>query len=112
MIETSAYEAQKRVESGEDVVVGVNRFEIEGDMTEPEFRVDPEAEAKAVERVEAFRAARDAATTDAALAALERATGGDENLVPHVLAAVEAHATIGEIMQVLENRWGTFQSPR
>ena len=50
-IEKSAYDAQRRQESGEDVAVGVNRFEIEGDRTEPEFRLDPEAERRAVARV-------------------------------------------------------------
>ncbi len=111
-IEKSAYDAQRRQESGEDVVVGVNRFEIEGDRTEPEFRLDPEAERHAVERLAAFRAARDEQATQKTLTALAAACETDANLVESVLAAVEAHATIGEIMQVLEDRWGTFRAPK
>jgi len=110
-IEKSAYDAQRRIESGEDVVVGVNRFE-EGDVAAPPtFALDPDVETRAVERVRAFRAARDEAAAQAALAALVEAISGDANLVAPVLAAVEAGATIGEVMARLEARYGTFLAP-
>ena len=110
-IEKSAYDAQRRIESGEDVVVGVNRFE-EGDQADAvEFQLDPGMEAGARERVRAFRAARDEAAAQRALAALEGAIQGPGNLVPAVLACVEAHATLGEIMALLEARYGTFLAP-
>src|SRR5262245_3895009 len=108
-IERSAYEAQKRVESGEDVVVGVNRFESDdgaGAPVEPQFTLNPETERRAVERVRAFRAARDGKATAAALARLRTAATGAENLVPHVGACVEARATVGEVMQTLEDVLG------
>ena len=105
-IERSAYEAQKRIESGEDVIVGLNRFEAESDPEPPVFEIHPETEARAVERVRAFRAGRDGAKTAAARAALSAACSTDENLVPRVLACVEAGATLGEVMQTLEDRFG------
>jgi len=111
-IERSAYAAQRRVDTGEDVVVGVNRFELEDDMAEPTFQLNPEAERQAVERVRAARSGRDAVAAEGALAGLRGACGTDANLFEPVLACVEARSTIGEIMAVLEERWGTFQSPR
>ena len=110
-IEKSAYDAQRRIESGEDVVVGVNRFEESDAADAVEFELDPSMEQRAVERVQAFRAARDEAAAKAALDALDVAIEGTDNLVPAVLACVEAHATIGEIMQRLEARYGTFLAP-
>jgi methylmalonyl-CoA mutase N-terminal domain/subunit len=110
-IETSAYAAQRRIDDAEDVVVGVNRFEAEDDMTEPTFQLNPEAEQQAVDRVRAVREARGSEAAAAALAALEAASATEGNLFEPVLAAVEARCTIGEIVQVLEDRWGTFQAP-
>ncbi len=111
-IEASAYAAQRRIDTAEDVVVGVNRFEAEDDMTEPTFQLNPEAERQAVERIRAVRDARDGEAAARALADLEAACASDGNLFEPVLAAVEARSTIGEIVQVMENRWGTFQAPR
>jgi methylmalonyl-CoA mutase N-terminal domain/subunit len=96
----------KRVESGEEVVVGVNRFEAGDEPAPPAFEIHPETERRAVERVRAHRARRDGKASAAALAALASATAGDENLVPKVLACVEAGATLGEVMQAFETRWG------
>jgi methylmalonyl-CoA mutase, N-terminal domain len=105
-IERSAYEAQRRVESGDDVVVGVNRFESDEPPLEPAFTLDPETERRAVERVRAFRAVRDERVARASLAALSAAAAADANLVAPVLACVEAKATLGEVMQTLEDRLG------
>jgi methylmalonyl-CoA mutase N-terminal domain/subunit len=107
-IERSAYEAQRRMESGEDVVVGVNAFATSEGALEPAFSLDPATEARAVERVRAHRARRDETRTRAALAALHAASGTQENLVPAVLACAEAGATLGEIMQTLEDRFGVY----
>ncbi len=110
-IEHSAYEAQRRIESGEDVVVGVNRFE-EGDSASAiEFELDPTMETTAVERVRAFRAARDDEACARTLENLEGEIAGTDNLMPYVLACVEAGATIGEVMARLEARYGTFLAP-
>ncbi len=107
-IERSAYEAQKRIEAGAEVVVGVNRFAIDDEAAPPPFAIDPETEARAVARVRAFRASRDGAATSAALAALAAAAATDANLVPPVLACVDARATLGEVMQTLEDRFGRY----
>ena len=110
-IEKSAYDAQRRIESGEDVVVGVNRYEDDDETTPPTFALDPQMEARAVERVGAYRAARNEAAAQTALADLEAAIAGTGNLMEPVLAAVEAGATIGEVMARMEARYGTFLSP-
>src|SRR5262245_34087586 len=105
-IERSAYEAQRRLESGEDVRVGVNRFADDREPVPPAFAIDPETEARAVDRVRAFRAKRDGKRASAALAALSTALATDENLVPRVTDAVDAGATVGEVMQAMEDRFG------
>ncbi len=110
-IEKSAYAAQRRIESAEDVVVGVNRFEEADSADAIEFELDPAMEQHAVERVRAFRAARDEAAANAALETLGGALAGDDNLVPLVLTCVEAGATLGEIMARMEARYGTFLAP-
>lgn len=108
-IERSAYEAQKRIESGEDVVVGLNRYAEGGAPAPPPFRIDPETERKAVERVTGFRSRRDSARARAGLDALSRALSTNENLVPIVLSAVESGATLGEIMSAMESRFGRHE---
>jgi methylmalonyl-CoA mutase, N-terminal domain len=105
-IEASAYEAQRRIESGKDVVVGLNRFTEEGDEQPARFTLDPSVEGEAVARVRAVRADRDAGAAAAALEALDRGAAAGTNLFPAVLACVEARVTIGEILGALEARWG------
>ena len=81
-------------------------------MTETTFQLNPEAEQQAVDRVRAVRAARNGEAATTTLANLEAACASDDNLFETVLAAVEARCTLGEIVQIMENRWGTFQAPR
>src|SRR5579862_8093637 len=108
-IQRAAYEYQQRVESGEQVVVGMNRFMSERETPIPTMRVDPELEQAQVERVKALRAKRDAAKTTAALAEVERRAKGSENLMPAILDAVEAWATVGEISDALRRVFGEYQ---
>ncbi len=109
-IAQSAYRAQRAVESGEEVVVGVNRFQTEGDEAEVELlRVSDEVREQQVERLRALRNQRDAARWRAALDAIERAARGDENVVPYVLDAVQAEATVGEIAGRLRQVWGEYE---
>ncbi len=106
-----------RVESGQDVVVGVNRF----DTTEPNpltadldtaiQTVDPAAEAEAVAAVQAWRAARDPGAVDAALAELRRAAGTDENLMPATIACARAGVTTGEWAWALRGVFGEYRAP-
>ncbi len=107
-IAQSAYDAQLAVESGEQVVVGVNKYE-EGDLAVPELlRIGDEIRARQAERLAALRARRDEAAWADALDAVERAARGDENLMPHVLRAVESLATVGEISHRLRGVWGEY----
>jgi methylmalonyl-CoA mutase N-terminal domain/subunit len=106
-IHESAYRFQRQVEAGERVLVGVNRFE-ERDEEAPRdiLRIDPDGERRQVERVRALRAKRAAAPWSGALASLRDAAQGGGNLMPYILTAVEASATVGEIAGTLREVFG------
>jgi len=108
-IQRAAYEYQQRVESGEQVVVGVNRYMAEQEKPLPTLRIDAEVERTQVERVKALRAKRDAAKTTAALTEVERRASGSENLMPAILGAVEAWTTVGEISDALRRVFGEYR---
>ena len=108
-IQNAAYAAQKAVESGEAVVVGVNRFE-EADGHPPKtFRIDPAIEQRQIERVRALRASRAAERVESALAELDAAARGPDNLMPRIIAACEARATVGEISDRLRRVFGEYK---
>ncbi len=108
-IQKSAYEYQQAVERGDQVVVGVNRFQAKAERAIPTLRIDPEIERTQVERLRALRARRDAAKSRAAIEEVERRAMGSENLMPAILAAVESYATVGEISDVLRRAFGEYQ---
>jgi len=108
-IQKSAYEYQQAVERGEQVVVGVNRFQTEGDQSIPTLRLDPEIERSQIARLNSLRARRDSAKSQAALEEVERRARGTENLMPAILAAVEAYSTVGEISDALRRAFGEYQ---
>jgi methylmalonyl-CoA mutase N-terminal domain/subunit len=108
-IQESAYRYQKAIETQEQVVVGVNRFQIEEESPVNVLRIDPALEQAQVERVRALRAHRDAQLTTDALSGLEQAAQTDQNLLPHILASVEAYATVGEISNTLRRVWGEYR---
>jgi methylmalonyl-CoA mutase N-terminal domain/subunit len=108
-IQEAAYRYQRAVETNDAVVVGVNRFQTEEDSTTPTLRVDPATERAQVERLRALRARRDGDASESALARLEEAARGTENLLPRILACVEAHATVGEISHRLRRVWGEYR---
>src|SRR2546428_9702176 len=108
-IQKAAYEYQQAVERGEQIVVGVNEFVAEEEKAIPTLRIDPELERTQVERLPALRARRDSSQVKAALAELERRAATSENLVPAILAAVEAYATVGEISDALRRVFGEYQ---
>ncbi len=111
-IEEAAYRFASQVESGERVIVGVNRF-VEDDAEEVALhRVDPEAERRQRERTARVRAERDAAAAAAALAEVRRVAAGDENLLPALREALRARCTIGEICGTLRELWGTYDASR
>jgi len=108
-IQESAYRYQKAVETQDQVVVGVNRFQIEEESPVNVLRIDPALEQAQVERVRALRARRDAKLTTGALNRLEQAAQTDENLLPRILECVEAYATVGEISNTLRRVWGEYR---
>ena len=108
-IQRSAYEYQRAIESGDQIVVGVNRFQSEQGPPIPTLRVDPEFERSQVARLQALRTRRDAAKSRAATEEVERRARGSDNLMPAILAAVEAYATVGEISDALRRAFGEYR---
>ncbi len=108
-IQKAAYEFQRAVETKEQIVVGVNDFIAEEERGIPTLRIDPEIEREQIQRLRALRARRDAGTSKAALADLERRASTQENLLPAILGAVEAYATVGEISDTLRRVFGEYQ---
>ena len=103
----AAYETQRAIESGERVVVGVNAFIDEGVEQRPQAQaIDAALEARQGERTRSVRAGRHAAAAEEAVAALESAAVGTENLLPRIRACVEADVTLGEISHALRRVWG------
>ena len=108
-LQDSAYEYQERVERGEETVVGVNKYEIDQD-TEPDLlHVDKEAEQRQRDRLAEVKDERDEEAVEAALKDVEEAMHSGENVVPPIIDAVKAYATMGEIMGVFEDHYGSYQ---
>jgi methylmalonyl-CoA mutase, N-terminal domain len=107
-IQEAAYAWQRQVEAKEQVVVGVNAFKSE-DPPIPVLRVDPALEARQVARLKAFRARRDGAATQRTLDAVRRGAQGTDNLMPLILDAVKARATLGEISDALRDVFGEYR---
>ncbi len=108
-IENAAYADQRRVESGERIVVGVNRFQADESAATPAQKIEPQREQEQIARLRQWRAARDAARVQNALAAIQETAAGTGNVMPPILAAVEAGATTGEIADALRRQFGEFQ---
>jgi methylmalonyl-CoA mutase N-terminal domain/subunit len=108
-IQKSAYEYQQAVEREEQIVVGVNRFKTEEELPISTLRIDPEIERTQVARLNALRGCRDGSKSRAALGEIESRARGGENLMPAILAAVEAYATVGEISDALRRAFGEYQ---
>jgi methylmalonyl-CoA mutase N-terminal domain/subunit len=108
-IQNAAYLYQKAVEKNEQVVVGVNRFTITGEAKPDLLRVNESLGAARRKQIAAVRAARNQAAVERSLAALGTAAGGTENLMPFILAAVKAEATVGEICDALRAVFGEYQ---
>jgi methylmalonyl-CoA mutase N-terminal domain/subunit len=105
-IQKSAYELQRRVESGERVVVGVNRYRSPDEQAIPTFSIDPQIEREQVESLRVMKASRDTAAATAALDRLESAAGTRQNLMPFILDAAARQATVGEISDRLRRVFG------
>ena len=106
-IQESAYRAQRAIESGDQIVVGVNRYTDDATLeSSPIQRIDPDAERAQVEGVRRVRTERDPAAWSATLARLEDSARGSENVMPAIIEAVDAYATVGEISDRLRVAWG------
>lgn len=110
-IQESAYQYQKAVESGEQVVVGVNKFESKEDLQLERLKVDPRIEQGQKERLAEIRAKRDKVKVDQLIAKLEFAAKGKDNLMPCFIECVENDITLGEICGTLRKIWGEYQAP-
>jgi methylmalonyl-CoA mutase N-terminal domain/subunit len=108
-IQNAAYEYQQQVDREEAVVVGVNRFTVEEEKPIPIQRIDEALERKQVERLRALRTRRDAGLWQATLKQIEDAARSGENLMPRILAAVEANATVGEISDTMRKIFGEYK---
>src|SRR5437660_293117 len=113
-IQKAAYEFQRAVEKKEQIVVGVNDFVAPSsgeneDCAIPILRIDAEIERSQIARLNALRARRDSARVQSALAKFQRVAATSENLLPAILAAVEAYATVGEISDALRRVFGEYQ---
>jgi methylmalonyl-CoA mutase, N-terminal domain len=105
-IQESSYQIQRAIEDGSQVVVGVNQFRDEGHRTPALQRIDPDGERRQVDAVRRLRAERDPAAWEAALRRVGDCARGHENLMPALIEAVRAYATVGEISNRLRAAWG------
>jgi methylmalonyl-CoA mutase N-terminal domain/subunit len=108
-IHQAAYDMQKKIESDEEVVVGMNRFTIENEVQPELLRVDPSLGQKQKLKLEQLRSKRDYAAVEQALTSLRQGAQGSDNLMPLILEAVRRYATIGEICNVLRQEFGEYQ---
>jgi methylmalonyl-CoA mutase N-terminal domain/subunit len=108
-IQDSAYAYQREIEKKERVVVGLNRFQVKEPKPTNLLRVDPAVRLSQIEKINRLKAERDAATVERTLGDLKRGARGDDNLMPLILQAVKAYATLGEICDVLRNVFGEYQ---
>jgi methylmalonyl-CoA mutase, N-terminal domain len=138
-IQESAFQAQRAIDAGRAVVVGLNRFDEKGrgvdsqppsaipgspeiaferprpqpeNDARPLFRIDPDVESRQIARLRTLRASRDAGPWQAALAEVSQAAADGSNLVPPIVAAVEARATVGEVADALRAVFGEFEAHR
>ncbi len=108
-IQNAAYQQQRAVEDGRQIIVGVNKFQT-GEIDAPHtFRIDPQLEMQQIERLRAVRASRSASAVNASLDSLETAARGMENLLPDILACCRAQVTVGEISDRLRKVFGEYR---
>jgi methylmalonyl-CoA mutase N-terminal domain/subunit len=107
-IQDAAYAAQKAIESGEQVVVGVNQFQTKEEITLERQSIDPAIEAEARQRLATLRANRDNARIAELRGQLEAAAKGSENVMPLFVECVENKMTLGEVCNTLRGVWGEY----
>ncbi|MFJ9871105.1 methylmalonyl-CoA mutase [Streptomyces sp. NPDC101165] len=107
-IERNAYRIAQETDSGERVVVGVNRFQLDEEEPYEPLRVDPAIEERQRERLTRLRAERDQGAVESALTALKKAAGGEENVLYPMREALRGRATVGEVCNALREVWGSY----
>jgi methylmalonyl-CoA mutase N-terminal domain/subunit len=108
-IQDASYEYQERVEEGEEVVVGVNKYEMDEDTRPDLLHVSEEVQDRQLERLADVKDERDDEAVEAALDTLREAVDADENVMPAIVDAVKVYATMGEIMHVFEEQYGQYR---
>jgi methylmalonyl-CoA mutase N-terminal domain/subunit len=108
-IQDAAYQAQQKIDAGDSVVVGVNRFTTNEPAPIETLQIDPAVEATQIERLQRVRASRDQSAWRSAVDALSAAARGTDNLVQPVINAIEAYATLGEVSDALRAVYGEHQ---
>ena len=108
-IEDAAYRVAREIDDGERVVVGVNRFAVDGEEPYQPLRVDPAIEAGQAEKLARLRGQRDTVAFGRAIAALKKAAEGTDNVLYPLRAALRADATLGEVCDALRDIWGEYQ---
>ncbi|MHA1959331.1 MAG: acyl-CoA mutase large subunit family protein [Candidatus Thorarchaeota archaeon] len=112
-IAQASYRYQREIEEKKRTIVGVNDFILEGEeITIPVLKIDPEIEKKQIDRTRKTRKGRDAKKVNEALDGLRKASEGNENVMFHIVDAVKAYATVGEICQVWRDLWGEWEEPK
>ncbi len=110
-IQQAAYAWQQAVERKDQIVVGVNEFQVEEEDQPELLKIDPAVEARQVERLKALRARRNNEAVDRALARIKETARGSDNLMPAIVDAVKAYATLGEISDAMREVFGQFDPP-
>ena len=108
-IARSAYEAQKKIESTEQIVVGVNAFRVATEDHTDTLKIDETVRTRQMARLADVKRTRSSAAVQTALAALSAGARSTDNLMPHILTAVESYATLGEISDTLRSAWGEYK---
>ncbi|KAA3645476.1 MAG: methylmalonyl-CoA mutase [Chloroflexi bacterium] len=110
-IHRAAYDFQRAMEAGEEIVVGINQHQVEEEVELERLQVDPQIEADAKQRLKDLREKRDGQRVTELLDHLEGAAQGEENLMPILIECVENDVTLGEICNTLRGLWGEYQPP-
>jgi methylmalonyl-CoA mutase N-terminal domain/subunit len=110
-IQDAAWKHQQEVEDGERTIVGVNAFETDEEADQDVLEIPEQLEAEQKQRLAAFREDRDDEAAREAVAALQKAARGDDNLMPYIIEAVRHEATTGEICNALRRTWGEYRDP-
>ncbi|MEY7848362.1 methylmalonyl-CoA mutase [Natrarchaeobius sp. A-rgal3] len=108
-IQDTAFDRQKEIESGERIIVGVNEFEVDEEPEMDVQEVTEEDQQRQIDHLESVREERDDEAVEATLEALREDARGEENLMPAIIDAVKAYATVGEICTVLREEFGEYQ---